>query len=268
MFKKLVISAVMAAAIAMSAGCTRIETGEVGLRINASKQVEGAELLEGTWNQTIVGNVLTMPIRDIALQVKHATPMTSENTRLKELDFTVIYNLNPDAVSEFWSKKSRSFHKQEADGDWLLMYNYMETTVNNAAQKVIRKYEALKVTDNREKIEKEIAEVILSELEVDHLAGKIVITSIKVQALLPNDAIVESATALVKAQNQLAVAATNVQIAQKESERMAALAQNAGQSIAYMNAQALGKIAEGVANGKVQTIVVPYDFKGIVNVNK
>jgi hypothetical protein len=32
-----------------------------------------------------------------------------------------------------------------------------------------------------------------------------------------------------------------------------------------MNAMANMKIAEGVANGKVATIVVPYDFKGIVN---
>lgn len=265
MLKKLVLATAIAAAIA-STGCTRIETGEVGLRINASKQIEGTELREGTWNQTLVGSVLTIPVRDIALQVKHATPMTSENTRLKELDFTIIYNLNPDAVSEFWSQKSKSFHRQDDTGDWLLMYNYMETTANNAAQKVIRKYEALKVTDNREKIEKEIAEVVQEELSLDKLHGKIIITSVKVQTLLPNDAIVESATALVKAQNQLAVAATNVAIAQKESERMAALAQNAGQSIAYMNAQALGKIADGVANGKVQTIVIPYDFKGIVNV--
>ena len=39
---------------------------------------------------------------------------------------------------------------------------------------------------------------------------------------------------------------------------------NAG-AIGYLNAMANLKIAEGVANGKVQTIVVPYDFKGIVN---
>jgi hypothetical protein len=35
-----------------------------------------------------------------------------------------------------------------------------------------------------------------------------------------------------------------------------------------MNAKALQDIAEGIKNGKVQSIVVPYDFKGIVNVGK
>ena len=54
-------------------------------------------------------------------------------------------------------------------------------------------------------------------------------------------------------------------IVKKESERTAALAANSTQSIAFMNAQAQLKVAEGVANGKVHTVVVPYDFKGIVN---
>ena len=49
---------------------------------------------------------------------------------------------------------------------------------------------------------------------------------------------------------------------------MAALANNSTQSVAFMDAQARMMIAEGVKNGKVQTIVVPMDFKGIVNTGK
>jgi hypothetical protein len=33
-----------------------------------------------------------------------------------------------------------------------------------------------------------------------------------------------------------------------------------------MQAQAQMKIAEGIANGKVQTVVIPYDFKGMMNI--
>lgn len=33
-----------------------------------------------------------------------------------------------------------------------------------------------------------------------------------------------------------------------------------------MQAQAQMKIAEGIAEGKVHTVVIPYDFKGMVNV--
>lgn len=262
MFKKLIAVSLMALA---AVGCTRIETGEVGLRVNASKQIEGSELMEGTWNQTLVGDVLTFPVRDIPLPIKDAKPLTKENTQIKDLDFTVIYNLNPTSVSDLWSKKSRSFHAT-GDGDWFLMFRYMETVANNAAQKTVRKYEALAVTDKREQIESEIKDEILKQLDIDNLKTSIVVTSVRVQNIAPNDAIVETATANVKAQNQLAVARTNVEIAKAEADRMRALAENGNQSIAYMNAQAQADIAKAVREGKVHTIIVPYDFKGIVNV--
>lgn len=257
------IFAALMIAISLSA-CTRIETGEVGLRVNTSKQIEGSELVEGSWNQTVIGDVLTFPVRDISLRVENATPLTAENTRLKDLDFTVIYALNRSAVSDFWSTASKSYHAN-SDGDVVLMYNYVTTLANNAAQKVLRKYPSLKAADAREEIEKEIKAVMEQEMNNDKYNGKIIISSVKVQSILPSDAIIESATALVKAQNDLLRANTQVEIAKKESERMAALAHNADASIAYMQAQAELKIAEAVAAGKVNTIIIPRDFKGIVN---
>jgi hypothetical protein len=263
--KKLITLAILAMTF-MFAGCTRIETGEIGLRLNASKQIQGAELLEGSWNQTIIGDVITLPVRDIAMQLRDHQPTTIENTKLADLDFTVIYNITPSAASELWSKKSKSFHEYSPDTkDWSLMYNYMWTVASNASVKTIRKYEALKVTDAREKIEAEIMDTMRAELVKEGLATSITITSVRVQSILPNASIVEAATATIRAQQQVAVAEANVQIAKKEAERMRELASNAGQSISYMNAQSLSKIADGVKEGKVKAIVIPVDFKGIVN---
>ena len=44
---------------------------------------------------------------------------------------------------------------------------------------------------------------------------------------------------------------------------MQALAQNSGQSIAYMNAQATMMIAEGVREGKVSTIIIPHNMTAL-----
>lgn len=261
------ILGVMALALSITA-CTRVETGEVGLRLNASKQIEGNELLEGSWNQTMIGDVLTFPVRDIALRLENQKPSTVENTQLSDLDFTVIYSINPTSVSDLWSKKSKSFHYFGTDGDWYLMFNYMNTVSSNAAVKTIRKYEALKVVDAREKIEAEIGELIKAELKKEGLETSLNISSIRVQSILPNQSIVDAATATIRAQQQVAVAEAQVQVAKKEAERMKELAANAGQSIDYMNAQSLQMIAKGVQEGKVQAIVVPYDFKGIVQVGK
>jgi hypothetical protein len=46
---------------------------------------------------------------------------------------------------------------------------------------------------------------------------------------------------------------------------MAALAAKGNDSIAYMDAQSRQTIANAINNGKVNTIILPMDFKGLVN---
>ena len=184
-------------------------------------------------------------------------------------DISVVYGINPTSVSELYTTKSKSFHVyDEKEKDTYLMYSYITTLVNNAAYKVVREYKSLEVADNRAKIEQQIRETVTEQLKAEKLDSAITLTVVQIRNILPNAEILASATAYVRAQNELKVKATEVEIAKKESERMAALSANSGTSIAYMQAQANMKIAEGIANGKVQTIVVPMDFRGMVNVGK
>lgn len=265
---KSVIKFVGLAVLAVSlTGClTRIQTGEVGVRVNMSKEVQGAELAPGTWNQTIVGEVLTFPVKDLTINLENKTPMTAENTALADFDMSIVYSINPANVAELYSTKSKAFHLfDEKERDTYLMYNYMQTLVNNAAYKVIRNYTNLGAADNRQKIEAEIREVVTEQLQAEKLDGALSLTVVQVRNILPNASILDSATALVRSHNELKVKENEVKIAEAEARRMEALAKNGGQSIAYMQAQALTAIAEGVRDGKVQSVVIPYDFKGIIN---
>jgi regulator of protease activity HflC (stomatin/prohibitin superfamily) len=254
----------IAAMVVASSACTRIETGEVGVRVNMSKEIEQGELSAGSWNQTVIGDVLTFPVKDITVSVLDKTPLTEDNSALEDFDVTLVYSINPQSVADLWSKKAKSFHTYY-NGDWYLMYDYMSLLTNNAMYQEARKYKALEINDKRQDIEKGILAEIRSKLAAEGLDKHIILTAVQVRNIKPNREILASATAYVKAQNELKVKATEVEIAKKESERMAALAANSTQSIAFMNAQAQLKVAEGVANGKVHTVVVPYDFKGIVN---
>jgi len=137
--------------------------------------------------------------------------------------------------------------------------------VNTAAYKVVRQYKSLEVSDNRTKIEAEIQAEVLKTLKEDKLDTSLTLTLVQVRSILPAQAIINSANELVKAQNELKIKSTEVEIAKKEAERISALNANS-KAIEYMNAQATYKIAEAVAAGKVNTIVVPLDFKGFVNV--
>lgn len=266
--RKIILASVIAIA-ALTSGCTRITTGEVGVRVNASKEVQGTELMPGSWNQTVVGDVLTFPTKDIAVTLENKTPMTADNSPLADFDITVVYGINPTSVSELYTSKSKSFHAYDSkEKDTLLMYNYVTTLVNNASYKAVREYKSLEVADNRANMEIKIKDLVNDQLKAEKLDTAITLTVVAIRNSLPNADILASATAYVKAQNELRIKTTEVDIARKESERMAALSANAGQSIAYMSAQANMLIAQGIANGKVQTIVVPMDFKGMVNVGK
>lgn len=263
--KRTFLAIFSAFALILFTGCTRIETGEVGLRINFDRTTESTERLPGSFNQTIIGEIITFKIQDVAVAVDDMTPLASDNSTIKDFDMTVVYNINPSAVSELWTTKNKTFHGIAAkDDDILLMQNYVALSARNAAYKVARGYESLKMADNRPLIESAIREIIIKTLTEEKLADKITVSQVQVRAITPATIIVESANELVRAQNELKTKEVEVQTAKKEAERIAALNANAG-AIGYMNAMANLKIAEGVANGKVQSIVVPYDFKGIVN---
>lgn len=254
-----------AAALLLAAGCTRIETGEVGLRINFDKTTDPTERLPGSFNQTLIGDIVTFKVQDVAVAVDNMTPLASDNSTVKDFDMTVVYSVSPAAVSELWTTKNRTFHGLSDRGeDILLMQNYVALSARNAAYKVAREYESLKMADNRPLIEQKIRDNVMQTLAEEKLADKIIVSQVQVRAITPADVIVNSANELVRAQNELKTKEVEVQTAKKEAERIAALNANAG-AIGYMNAMANLKIAEGVAAGKVNTIVVPYDFKGIVN---
>lgn len=260
--RKFAISAVILASV-LATGCTRIETGEVGIRVDMSKQIQSGELMPGTWNQTLVGDVITFPVKDIPINLENKAPLTADNSALADFDVTVVYNINPTSVAELYSTKSRAFHTIDK-GDTFLMYNYMLTLVNNASYKAVRQYKSLEIADNRQKIESEIRDTVTSTLKEEKLDGSITVSLVQIRNVQPNAEILAAATQYVKSQNEIKIKENEVKLAKLESERMAALANNSVSSIAYMNAQAGLNISEGIKNGKVQTIVVPANFNALM----
>lgn len=260
--KRALYMSVLATAI-LATGCTRIETGEVGVRVGFDKQIKQGELMPGSFNQTVIGEVITFPVKDVNVTLENMTPVAKDNSTMKDLDAVVVYNINPQQVSELYSTKNRSFHA-EYKGDTYLMYNYIVQNARNAIYKGARKYDALDMADNRENMETYIKEEIQRNLAEEKLDGTITISQVLIRNVVPADTVTDSANALVRAKNEYKQKEVEVATAKKEAERMTALANQGSQSIAYMNAQAALNISEGIKNGKVQTIVVPSNMTGLM----
>lgn len=257
--------AVLVGLMASASACTRIETGEVGVRRSFDKTIETTELLPGSVNQTIFGDVMTFPVKDVQVDVVDMTPLASDNSTVADFDMSVIYSINPGSVAELYIEKNRGFHADTEEGDTLLMYNYVRQLARNAAYKVARRYESLKMADNRAEIEQLVRQEIVAQLAAEKLEGAVTVSQVLVRKITPAANIVESANLLVQAQNENKRKEVEVSTARLEAQRIAALNANAG-ATRYMEATAIVTIAEAVRAGKVNTIVIPYDFKGIVNV--
>ncbi len=260
--KKSVIAIAIVAAMS-AVGCARVETGEVGVRVGFDKQIKPGELMPGSFNQTIIGDVLTFPVKDVNVTMENMTPVAKDNSTMKDLDMVVVYNINPQQVSELYATKNKAFHAAQG-GDIYLMYNYVVQNARNAVYKAARKHDALDMADNRDAMEKFVQEAITVNLAEEKLNGAITISQVMIRNVQPADSVVQSANDLVRAKNEYKQKEVEVQTAKKEAERMAALANNSQASIAFMQAQAQLNISEGIKNGKVQTIVVPSNFTGLM----
>jgi hypothetical protein len=244
-------------------GCARIASGEVGLRVDVNNVVQPGELMPGSWNQTIVGSVLEFPVRDVPLVINDAHPLTADKTALKDFDLTAAYSISPTCVSDLWSKKSRTFHGTTEHGEYLLMQNFVQNTLNSAAYKAVAKYNALDVSGQRDAIQADIHTMTVSEMKDAGYEGCLAVNSIQVKSIVPSDAVLASAQQVVSKANELKAKQMDVQIAEQEAKRMEAVSAS-GSNLAYMQVESQRLIAQAIHEGKVNTIIVPLDFKGQV----
>lgn len=255
--------ALVAVGIVTMQGCTRVETGHVGIRTTFNGSIEPEELGVG-FHQTLIGSVHTYVANEITWKIDNLTPQTKDRSQLEDLDLAYTYSVNPHAIADLVVKyKGRD---AEADnGDRYPLALYVENVVKTATTDVVSKYDALEANEKREEIRIKIRVQAEAMFKEDGLNESVQIHQVFVKNMQLSKAIMASANQVIISQNDLKTKEFEVQTAKKEAERLVALSANHS-NIDYMNAKSLSDIAEGVKNGKVNAIVVPYDFKGIVNV--
>ena len=264
--KRIFTLSVLAAAV-LATGCTRIETGEVGLRVGFDKQVKTEELLPGSFNQTIIGDVITFPTKEITVKVEDMTPLAKDNSTMKDFDAMITYNINQSQVAEIYNSKNKSFHAKH-DGDVYLMYNYVFNATRNAIYKSARKYEALEMGDARQAMETEIKEQVIKTLAEEKLDGTIIISQVLIRNIVPADSVVASANELVKAKNEFKTEEVKVATAKKRNESMQANPMAIPLLKAEAEADAIRELPRAIANFKGQTLVINGVVTPTVSTNK
>lgn len=256
--------ALIVATMLALAACTRVETGHVGVRVAFNGQIEQQELGVG-FHQTLVGSVRTYVANEITLQLENLHPQTKDRTTLADLDLTFTYSIAPNSIADLVVRyKGRDLHPDRSDDIYPLGL-YVTNVVQTAVTDVFARYDALVANENREKIREEVRTRVGQILAEEKLSDQVKVHQVFIKNMEVAAELKASVLQVIKAQNELRAKEYEVMTAKKEAERLSLLSANRT-NIDYMNAKSLSDIAEGIKTGKASTVVIPYDFRGMLNI--
>jgi hypothetical protein len=248
----------------LTSACTKIETGHSGVRVEWDGKVNPEHLSDGI-HQTIIGHVLEYVTNEITRPLDGLKPLTSDRTLLSDLDLAYTYSVDPTYIAELVTKfKGRDLYDANEDIYYPLAA-FMDNVVTTATSDVVANYKALDVNNNRTEIRDAIQARAAAILKEQGVGDKARVHTLFVKNLQIDTRLQDSALSIIRANNEYEAKKIDVQTAEQESQRLTLLANNS-KSIDYMNAKSLSTIADAVLQGKVQSVIIPWDFKGIVNV--
>lgn len=216
-------------ALALLAGCTQIDTGNVGVEKSFGK-IDPEPKPQDIY-LTVFDSVDEFTTKEVSFQVNDLSPKSRNNLTLKDLDVDVYYRVNPAAIPGLYVKYQGDYVRhsdimQNSNTPAVLVmgYNRVFRAARESVYNAVSKFDATTMHTKREEIASEIAKELQRELDSSD-KGAFVITSINVRNLLTDPAIESAIRAQVAADQELISKKKAVLIAQEEANRLRATAQ-------------------------------------------
>jgi hypothetical protein len=253
--------------VLMMAACGRIDTGHSGVRTSWNKMVQTQVVSPGFY-VAVTDDVTQYVTNEITFKLENEKPQTADKSYLKDLDATYTWQVTsndlPTLVTRF---KNRTLVQGD---DRYPMGIYVDAVMQRSLAQAVSEVDALDANQKRTQIENNTIKFATEKFKEEGLDKDIRINQVMIKNIEIDPRLQESILRNVTAQKDNQTKDIEISTADKEAKRMAKLAENGSNAnyIALLNAQSNMKIAEGIANGRVNTIVVPADFKGIVNTAK
>lgn len=227
-----------AALIALLAGCTQIDTGNIGVekafgKINMEPQPQGVYV-------TMFDDVNEYTTKEVSFQVNDLSPKTADNLILKDLDIDVYFKTAPACIPPLVVKYQGDsvYHSDIVkDGTDVLVvgYNRVLREAREATFNSVSKFNSMKAHTQRPEIGEEIRKNLQTGLDASD-KGCFLVTTVNVRNMLTDPAIERAIQAQVAADQTLIRKQKEIEIAQKEAERQVAVAQGEADANKILNA--------------------------------
>lgn len=209
-------------AVLLAAGCTQIDTGNVGVE-STFGQVKEEEAGPGMYF-TMFKTVTEVSTKEFAAQLPDLRPKTKDNLTMADFDVDVYYKVDPAKVADIAVRYAGDMSKTE-EGDVLVGYNFVFRNAREAAYATAAEFEAKDMNVKRAEIAESVRNKLQSEL--DRTAGKgwFTVTNVNVRNIVTDPNIEAAIRNAAQTQFEVSRKQQELALAKAEAERKVVEAQ-------------------------------------------
>ena len=260
---KKILGVVGLLAVLALTGCGgTIDQGNVGVRTTFGKV--NAEPVETGIYLAVLSSVREFTAKETAIVLDNLTPKAKDNLSLKDLDVTVYYKTDPNAIPGLHVKYAGQSARDDRTGVYFPAYRLVESISRGTIYDAIgTKYDSLNIHNKRGELETDIKEAMQKDLDAND-PKVFTVTRVVVRQVLTDPAIEESIRMKATREAELKAKTIQVQVEQKNVEIRNL--ENQGLSPAVLRNKELDVLKIAAEKGSI--FIVPQGSTPIVNVGK
>ena len=178
--------------------------------------VEMEEIPAGlNWKLPLITKAYEFSAKEIVIDFNDLKPKARDNLRLKDLDVSVYYKVNPSAIAELMVKYAASY-EQGPEG-LLPAFGVVYREGRDVIYEEVTKIDSLELHRNRDQLRDGITTNLQEKLDAKD-PSVFTITRVAIRALNTDPTIEAAIQKAVQAQKQLEAKKVEVEIASKDAE--------------------------------------------------
>ena len=210
MMKKAIKTAMLfCVTLALTAcGFGSVETGQVGVVTSFNGKTSAEEIGPGMYFQPFA-KVRHFTVKETSVPIQNLTPKASDNLKMKDVDVTIFYTVDPNKVAEFSTAFASQSARMQNEDFFRPGYSLIDTLARGAISAQVFKHSSMKIGGERDTLEAEVKAALEADLPKEY---GFKVTRVVVSSLLPDDSIEESIRRNVAKDNELSAATKEVQV--------------------------------------------------------
>lgn len=263
-----------AIAVALTVGCTQIDSGNVGVE-SFMGQVKTEQTLPNGVYFTLFKTVTEISAKEIAVDLSDMQPKTEDNVTLQDLDISIVYQIAPVQAAKLFVRYAGDLVYSAEAGAYFIGNGVVKRLAREAAYREAAKYHSSTAHTKRTEIANGIRTALQAEIDSDIGKGTFVVTNVVVRTLVTDPRLEESIKAAAQVEFQTRQKNQQKELARAESERLKIEAEGIARAnkivaesltpalIEMRRVEALAKFAE---NKGTTTVVLPSNAMPLVQV--